>query len=134
MKTIWFVHDEQESPLQRISALEMAGYQVRAIASSRELLRAFEESAPDMVMLDVLIRGRNGFETARELTQRYPDRRFALVLCSRIYRTRAFREEARRCGVDDYLLLPVEPDELIARVVGALESRGISGTPGADAA
>ena len=116
MRTIFFAHDQQESPDARKNYLEMAGYTVRLFKTSRELHAAFKDGYPDLVVLDVLIEGRNGFETALELSQRYPDRNFAIVLCSHVYRPRIFREEALRCGAQDYLLLPMPLDEFLRRV------------------
>ena len=116
MRTIFFAHDQQEAPDARKNYLEMAGYTVRLFKSQRELLAAFKETIPDLVLLDVLIEGRNGFETALELSQRYPERNFPIVLCSHVYRPRVFREEALRCGAQDYLLLPLPLDEFLRRV------------------
>ncbi len=38
------------------------------------------------------------------------------MLCSQIYRLRTFREEALRCGAQEYLLLPLPPEEFVRRI------------------
>ncbi len=120
MKTIFFVHDQQESPVPRQQGLEMGGFAVVLLKSSQELMNALREQTPALVLIDVLIEGKNGFEAALELSQAHPERTFPLILCSAIYRTRQFREEARRCGAQDFILLPVDRDELLRRVSQAI--------------
>ena len=120
MKTIYFVHDEQENPAPRVNILEMSGFQVRSFLGSRELFAALTESEPDLVVMDVLIDGKNGFQVAHELGARSPRPAFPVLLCSRIYRARQFEDEARRAGCSDYLLLPMSPDDFLQRVNLAL--------------
>jgi CheY-like chemotaxis protein len=120
MRTIFFAHDQQENPEVRKHFLELAGYVVKQLKSQRELVAAFKEGQPDLVLIDALLEGKNGFETALELHQRFPERDFPIVICSQIYRTRPFREEALRSGAQDYLLLPMPPDEFLRRVNQAI--------------
>ncbi|MSR63318.1 MAG: response regulator [Planctomycetes bacterium] len=121
MRTIFFAHDQQESPEPRKHFLELAGYVVRLFSTFGALESALVIGpAPDLLLIDSLLEGKNGFETAREISQRHPERTFPLVLCSQIYRTRPFREEALSCGAQDYLLLPMPPDEFLRRVNQAI--------------
>jgi two-component system OmpR family response regulator len=116
MKTIYFVHDKQESPSLRQNTLEMAGFQVELFPGGRELFAALKEAKPALVVSDILIEGRNGFEVCRELNSEFRQRDFPIVLCSRIYRARVFREEATKAGAQDYILMPIESQEFLARV------------------
>lgn len=121
MKTIYFVHDQQENPVVRRDLLEMAGYRVESMQCARDLFVSLKEMEPDLVLIDVLIEGQNGFETALEVHSKVPQRRFPLVLCSGIYRARQFRDEALRCGAQDYVLLPIKPEVFLARIARAIE-------------
>jgi len=121
MRTIFFAHDQQESPEQRKHFLELAGYAVRLFSTFGALESALVIGpAPDLLLIDALMEGKNGFETAREIAMRHPERTYPLVLCSHIYRLRPFREEALSCGAQDYLLLPMPPDEFLRRVNQAI--------------
>lgn len=121
MRTIYFAHDQQESPEARKHLIELAGYDVKSFASYDELMRALEKGeSPSLLLLDVLLEGKNGFEAAQTITDTMPERSFPIVLCTGVYRTRPFREEALKCGAQDYLLLPIAPDEFLRRVNQAI--------------
>jgi CheY-like chemotaxis protein len=121
MRTILFAHDQQEAPESRKHFLELAGYAVQLVATHADLVAALAGGpAPSLVLIDTLLEGRNGFDSAREITQTMPGRDFPIVICSEIYRTRPFREEALKCGAQDYLLLPMPPDEFLRRVNQAI--------------
>jgi CheY-like chemotaxis protein len=117
MRTIFYAHDQQESPDSRKHSLELAGYSVRTFGDYVTLEAALKEGpAPDLLLLDVLLEGRNGFEAARTISEAFAERGFPIVLSTHIYRTRPFRDEALRCGAADYLLLPMSPDEFLRRI------------------
>lgn len=115
MKKVYFAHDRQESPEERKSYLELTGYVVTLFSNSADLLEACKEEDPDLVILDTLLPGKNGFDTAREV-RLVVAASVPLVLCSRIYKTEVFREEAVKVGCDGYLHLPVQMGEFLACV------------------
>ncbi len=121
MRTIFFAHDQQESPEWRKHSLELSGYFVRLFTSYSALEAALQRPPePNLVLLDTLLEGKNGFEAARAIAELMPARSFPIVLCSSIYRPRPFREEALKSGAQDYLLLPMAPDEFLRRVNQAI--------------
>lgn len=117
---IYFAQDQQDPEDERAEWLRAAGYDVTVVPGHVELGIAMRESAPDLLLLDVLIAGKNGFEVAREIALKHPDREFPIVVSSRIYRGNPFREEAQRAGAQDYILLPVPERELLRRVKQAI--------------
>ncbi len=116
MRTVYFAHDLQEDPELRKHQLELAGYSVKLLKNYRELVAALKEASPDLLLMDVLLEGKNGFEAALEITEHTKERNFPIVLCATFYRARPFREEALRCGAQDYLTLPMKPDQFLRRV------------------
>jgi CheY-like chemotaxis protein len=137
MRTILFAHDQQETPESRKHFLELAGYAVELVPTHADLMAALaREPAPSLVLIDTLLEGKNGFDAARDVSQALPGRDFPIVICSQIYRTRPFREEALKCGAQDYLLLPMQPDEFLRRVNQAIgyfvppESAGVEAKAG----
>ena len=121
MRTIFFAHDQQENPEHRKHVLELSGYVVRLFTSHAELAEAVVQGPPpDLVLIDTLLEGKHGFDSALELSQQHPKRTWPILLATQIYRLRAFREEALRCGAQDYLLQPMAPDEFLRRVSQAI--------------
>jgi PleD family two-component response regulator len=113
---IYFAHGRQDANDDRLAWLEAAGYEVTLLKGSLDLGVAMRSGEPDLLLLDVLIDGQNGFATARDVNLKFPERDFPIVLCSRIYRGRQFSAEAQRSGVQTFILLPKPEKEFIRRI------------------
>lgn len=120
MRTIFLAHDQQESPESRRHFLEQAGYAVQLFPSYSTLEAALSGEPPCLLLMDVLLEEKHGFEAARAVSLLLPRRSFPIVLCSHVYRPRPFRDEALKSGAQDYLLLPMAPDEFLRRVNQAI--------------
>jgi len=116
MQHILFVHDFQESPLTRKNYLEMSGFQVTLMRNGHECLKALSREKPALVLMDVLLEGKNGFEVCRAIRERCSIAELPIILCSHIYRSRIYRDEAVAAGAQRFLLLPIKLDELLAHV------------------
>ena len=127
MQHILFVHDFQESPLPRKNYLEMSGFQVTLLRNGTECLKLLAREKPALVLMDVLLEGKNGFEVCRAIRERCTSAELPIILCSHIYRSRIYRDEAAAAGAQRYLLLPIKLDELLAHVTelaaGAAQKR-----------
>ena len=115
MKTVFFAHNLQEDPQVRKSYLELTGYQVELFRGSRSLFGALKTRMPDLVLLDVLIEGKNGFETAAEVRERVGDG-IPIVLCSQLYQGEPFKTHAKEVGCDAFLTLPVQMGEFLGAI------------------
>lgn len=116
MQDIFFVHDHQESPATRKANLELAGFAVTLMRSGEEVLKALNSKKPALVLMDVLLDGKNGFEVCRAIRERVGPGEVPVILCSHIYRSRIYRDEANAAGAQRYLLLPMKVEELVANV------------------
>jgi DNA-binding response OmpR family regulator len=96
--------------------LELQGYTVFGAHSGEEALQAAREKLPDLVVLDVMMPGLDGFETLQEL------RRFSevpvIMLTARSEEDQKVRGLAE--GADDYVTKPFSQRELLARVQAVL--------------
>ena len=103
------VDDEQPArqelnyQLERIAAVEVAGQ----AGDGLEALALIDALQPDLVLLDIQMPGRNGFDVARDLLAREVDTRIVFVTAYDEHAIDAFEVNAV-----DYLLKPVEPDRL----------------------
>ena len=94
-------------------ALELGGFEVDLAADGRDGLSLAQKGNADLVVLDILMPGIDGYEVCRTLRSR-GDRRPILMLTARD--AVADRVEGLEAGADDYLVKPFALEELIARV------------------
>lgn len=107
-------------------ALEHAGYRVATAETGEEGIALAQQRSPHLILLDLMLPARSGWETCRTLRAR-ADVPIIMVTARRAEedRLRGFAE-----GADDYIVKPFSPRELVARV-GAVLRRTIpsSGQP-----
>lgn len=96
--------------------LERAGYDVLRAADGDEALAGALEHHPDLVILDVMMPGRDGLQVCQVL-RRQSDLPI-LLLSARA--ADLDRIAGLRLGADDYVTKPFNPDELVARVEAIL--------------
>jgi DNA-binding response OmpR family regulator len=96
--------------------LERAGYRVESAASGEEALEASLASEPDLIVLDVMLPGIDGFEVCSRVRERSS--------CPIIMLTAKGAEEDKVRGIllgaDDYVTKPFSAQELLARVEAVL--------------
>ena len=108
--------DDSKTELHHLSdVLGKRGYQVRTAENGDEALRRLAEDKPDLILMDVVMPGTNGFQLTRSITRdpRYAD--VPVIMC-----TSKDQETDKvwgmRQGARDYIVKPVGADELIAKI------------------
>jgi two-component system response regulator VicR len=121
--TILVVDDENNITDVCTRYLEREGYRVLAAASGEEALKLWREHAPDLIVLDLMMPGRNGWQVCEEIRN---EQDVPIIMLT------ARGEEMDRLmgltmGADDYLTKPFSPRELVLRVKGILrrQQRGV---------
>jgi putative two-component system response regulator len=112
---ILVVDDEirNRSLLKRL--LARAGHETLEADSGEAALAATLEHEPDVILLDVMMGGMNGFETCAQLKQ-HPRTRLVPVVLVTALNDRQDRLQGIEAGADDFLTKPVDPHQLTARV------------------
>lgn len=109
------VVDDQAANLRVVTALlSRQGYEVVAASTGDEALQLYAQSPPDLILLDVMMPGMDGFEVMDALRAGSPLRVpvvFVTAAHDRDLLLRAFD-----AGVVDYVTKPFLPEELLARV------------------
>jgi len=91
------------------------GYAVRTAETGDEALRKLADDRPDLILMDVVMPGQNGFQLTRTITR---DPRYAglpVIICTS-KNQETDRVWAIRQGAKDYVVKPVKADELIAKI------------------
>src|SRR3972149_3270922 len=110
--------DPQISSLLK-RGLSYEGYTVDIAADGPEALARARENEPDLVILDILMPGMDGFEVARRLRQGSKVPILMLTAKGAV----ADKVVGLDSGADDYLVKPFDFDELLARVRALLRRR-----------
>lgn len=110
---ILIVEDELPMRTALTDCLEAEGYRALTASSGREGLERAQEQKPDLILLDIMMPGLDGFSVCaklRELNNRAP----ILMITAR--GTVHDRVTGLDAGADDYLVKPFSTEELLARV------------------
>lgn len=107
--------------------LERAGYQVRSIADGNLAIDELERNPPDLVLLDLMLPGVDGYEITEWL------RSFSEIPIIMLTARREITDRIAglEMGADDYIVKPFSPQELVSRVRAVLRrSAGIRSSSG----
>jgi two-component system, OmpR family, response regulator BaeR len=120
MSTILIVEDEEKLASLLADYLRQSGFESTWIANGSEVLPRVRERLPDLILLDLMLPGRDGLEICKEI------RTFSEVP---IIMITARVEEIDRLlglelGADDYICKPFSPREVVARVKTVLRRSG----------
>lgn len=123
IKILLIDDDRKHSELLK-AYLKQFGMTLECAGSAEEGLSKFARSEPDLLLLDVMLPGRDGFDVCREVrkTSRVP----IIMLTARgdVFD----RISGLEIGADDYVAKPFEPRELVARIQTILRRVDLPGT------
>ncbi|TAN26680.1 MAG: response regulator [Castellaniella sp.] len=109
---------EDEPKLAEIlrTYLEAAGFEVECVADGLKVMASVEHATPDLVLLDLMLPGRDGLDVCRDIRAYAP---IPIIMVT------ARTEEIDRLlglelGADDYICKPYSPREVVARVKAVL--------------
>jgi chemotaxis family two-component system response regulator PixH len=95
--------------------LQGVGIDVFVALSGEEALAKIQQDSPDLIVLDVVLPGRSGFEICRELKSSAHTNKIPIILCS-IKGTDIDKFWGMKQGADAYLLKPIDLEELIGKI------------------
>ncbi|MCM5678738.1 response regulator [Schlegelella sp. S2-27] len=108
--------DDSKTELHFLSELlTKKGYTVRTAENGEEAMRRLAEDKPDLILMDVVMPGQNGFQLTRAITR---DPNFAdvpVIMCTS-KNQETDKVWGMRQGARDYVVKPVDADELIAKI------------------
>lgn len=122
---ILVVDDHPSSRMTAVALLAMEGYEVQEADCGAVALEAVVASDPDLVLLDVMMPGMDGFEVCRRLKQDEHTRLIPVVFVTALDDRRA-RLKGIEAGGDDFLAKPFDQLELSARVKSLVRQKRLN--------
>ena len=108
--------DDSKTELHFLSdLLTKRGYKVRTAENADEAMKRLGEDKPDLILMDVVMPGQNGFQLTRAITR---DPRFLdvpVIMCTS-KNQEPDKVWGMRQGARDYIVKPVDADELVSKI------------------
>ncbi len=115
MSTILIVDDDHTARETLIAILEGEKHQLELASSGMDALQALEKLQPDLILLDVMMPGMDGFDVCRRIRSTPKLAEVPIILLTALDDRRSLLRGIES-GADDFLSKPVDRHELLARV------------------
>jgi CheY-like chemotaxis protein len=122
VKKILVVEDDPVNQMILSDFLTANGYRIVTASSGPEGIERFEREAPDLMLVDVQLPRKNGFELLHEIKGRPAGQSTPILLMSAVYNDRDQSNRTIQLGTlaDGYLTKPFDLVQLLAQVRGLL--------------
>ncbi|MFC1967499.1 response regulator transcription factor [Chloroflexota bacterium] len=128
-KKILVVEDDPSSLRLTTYVLESNGYEVLSAMNGLEGLKKAQNENPDLVILDVMLPGIDGFEICNHLRADPKTASISIIMLSAKARG-ADKETGLKMGANDYITKPISPSDILKRVEGLLAGKTAGTQPG----
>jgi len=115
VKKILVVDDSPTDRQFLLEGLTRLGYQVVLAESGEEALGKAKSEKPDLVLMDIVMPGMNGFQATRSIARDEATKAIPVIVCT----TKSLETDriwGMRQGARDYLVKPINLDELAAKI------------------
>jgi putative two-component system response regulator len=120
-KTLILIVDDQPQNIELLEAyLAPQGYEIVKAANGEEALEKLSGNQIDLILLDVMMPGINGFEVTRRVRQDATHRLLPIILVTALRETED-RIKGIEAGCDDFISKPIDKTELLARIRSLLK-------------
>ncbi len=110
------VVDDSRTELMHLSdLLKKGGYTVRTAENAEQALQALQADRPDLILMDVVMPGQNGFQLTRTITRDPQYAGVPVIICSS-KNQETDRVWGMRQGARDYVTKPVDARELLDKI------------------
>ena len=106
--------------LRRITNALEEYYDVVTVSSGTRALKYLEKEKPDLILLDIRMMPKDGFETLQEI-RAMEDRSDIPVIMLTGVEDKTYVIEGIKLGICDYILKPFSPDDLLERIQRVLD-------------
>ncbi|CAN5909009.1 MULTISPECIES: response regulator transcription factor [unclassified Variovorax] len=109
------VDDSKTELLFLTDLLQKNGFAVKTAENADDAMRRLEEEQPDLILMDVVMPGQNGFQLTRAIARNPQYASVPIILCTS-KNQETDRVWGMRQGARDYIVKPVNAAELMAKI------------------
>ena len=115
IRNVLIVDDSKTELMFLSEMLKKAGFAVTTAENAEDAQRRLEQAKPDLILMDVVMPGQNGFQLTRAISRdpRYTD--IPIIMCTS-KNQETDRVWGMRQGARDYVVKPVDAEELIRKI------------------
>ncbi len=92
-----------------------AGYAVETASNGQEALEKIKNEIPDLVLLDLVMPGINGFETCRRIRTDEKTKKLPVIIVTAL-RSESDSASAAACGANEMIVKPIDAEQLAKRL------------------
>ncbi len=118
-KYVLIVDDAPNIVLSLEFLMKKEGYEVRSVSNGEEAMEAIAEKTPDLILLDVMMPRKDGYEVCQELRASHVWKDIKIIMLTAKGRD-VEREKGLALGADDYITKPFATQELVEKVKSQL--------------
>ena len=108
--------DDSKTELHHLSdVLGKRGYKVRTAENADDAMRRLSEDTPDLILMDVVMPGQNGFQLTRNITRDPRWSAVPVIMCTS-KNQETDKVWGMRQGARDYIVKPVNTEDLVTKI------------------
>ena len=116
---IWCVDDDNTIRDIEVYTLTQTGFEAKGFADGISMLEALKTEKPELIVLDIMLPGKDGVEVLKEIRQS-PETRKIPVIMATAKGTEMDKIQGLDTGADDYLVKPFGVMEMVSRIKAVL--------------
>ena len=116
---IWCVDDDNTIRDIEVYALTQTGFEAKGFADGISMLEALKTEKPELIVLDIMLPGKDGVEVLKEIRSN-PETRKIPVIMATAKGTEMDKIQGLDTGADDYLVKPFGVMEMVSRIKAVL--------------
>jgi twitching motility two-component system response regulator PilH len=115
IKKVLVVDDSPTDQQYLRELLSKSGYEVILASGAEEALAKAKSAPPDLILMDVVMPGLNGFQATRQLTQDVATKHIPVIICT-TKNQETDRVWGLKQGAKDYVMKPIDEAELLQKI------------------
>ena len=115
VKKILVVDDSPTDRQYIIESLKGKGFQIVTAENGEDAITKAKAELPDLILMDVVMPGLNGYQATRQITRDDATKHIPVIICTS-KGADTDKIWGMRQGANDYLVKPVDPQALLAKI------------------